>query len=143
MEFFATANAHMAPTDLQRFIRIKNITEWCASIDKVSVQSAERGSMSWSGREHVIHQEIIRNGIHFTLPGSEDVMQWSITTEPESKNGKVTIHCTVNRTELDPDYQQRLQQFIDDWKTGLENGWARIKAELGKKPKLECAPWYG
>lgn len=143
MEFFATANAHMSPTDLQRFIRIKNIPEWCASIDKVSSQSADKGSMSWAGHEHVIHQEIIRNGIHFTLPGSEDVVQWSITAEPESKYGKVTIHCTVNRTELDPAHQQVLQQFVDDWKTGLENGWARIKAELGKKPKLECAPWYG
>jgi len=143
MEFFATADAHMSPTDLQRFIRIKNLPEWCASIKKVSTQSAEKGSISWARGEDAVHQEVIRNGIHFTLPGSEDVMQWSITAEPESKHGKVTIHCTVNRTELEPDYQQCLQQYVDDWKTGLENGWARIKAELGNKPKLECAPWYG
>ena len=143
MEFFALANAHMSPTDLQRFIRIRNMPEWCASIEKVSTQPGERGKMSWSWGETAVHQEIIRNGIHFTLPGSEDVMQWSITAEPESKNNKVTIHCTVNRTELEPEYRQCLQQFVDDWKTGLENGWARIKAELGSKPKLDCAPWYG
>ena len=143
MEFFATADAHMSPTDLQRFIRIKNLTQWCASIENVSAQSGERGSMSCSWGEYTVHLEILRNGIHFTLPGSEDVMQWSITAEPSSKSGKVTIHCTVNRTELEPEYRQNLQKFVDDWKTGLENGWVRIKAELGKKPKLECAPWYG
>jgi hypothetical protein len=143
MEFFASANAHMTPTDLQRFIRIRNMPEWCTSIEKVSTQSGERGIMSWTKGEDAVHQEIIRNGIHFTLPGSEDVMQWSITAEPGSQNGRVTIHCTVNRTELDLVYQQCLLQFVDDWKAGLENGWARIKAELGKKPKLECAPWYG
>ena len=143
MEFFASADAHMSPTDLQRFIRIKNLAQWCASIEKVSAQSGERGSMSCSWGEYAVHLEIVRNGIHFTLPGSEDVMQWSITAEPISKSGMVTIHCTVNRTELDPEYQQNLQKFVDDWKTGLENGWARIKADLDKKPKLECAPWYG
>jgi hypothetical protein len=143
MELFATADAHMSPTDLQRFIRIKNLAEWCASIEKVSAQSGERGSMICSWGEYAVHLEIVRNGIHFTLPGSEDVMQWSITAEPASKNGKVTIHCTVNRAELDPAYQQKLQKFVDDWKTGLENGWSRIKADLDKKPKLECAPWYG
>ena len=143
MEFFASANAHMSPTDLQRFIRIQNLPEWCASIEKVATQSAEKGSLSWAKGEYAVHQEVIRNGIHFSLPGSEDVMQWSITAEPGSRNGIVTIHCTVNRQELASDYQQCLQQFVEDWKTGLENGWARIKAELDKKPKVECAPWYG
>jgi len=143
MEYFAKANAHMSPTDLQRFIRIKNLPLWCASIEKVSSQSAEKGTLSWAGGEYAVHQEIVRNGIHFTMPGSEDMMQWSITAEPESKNGRVTIHCTVNRIELEPEYSKCLQQFVDDWKTGLENGWARIKAELEKKPQVDCAPWYG
>jgi len=143
MEYFAIANAHMSPTDLQRFIRIQNLPEWCASIEKVIIQSAEKGSLSWAGDEYAVHQEVVRNGIHFSLPGSEDVMQWSITAEPKSRNGRVTIHCTINRTELEPEYDRRLQQFVADWKSGLENGWARIKAELEKKPKVECAPWYG
>ncbi len=143
MEFFAIANAHMSPTDLQRYVRIKNLPSWCAAIQEVTTQSAERGSMKWARGEHALHQEVVRNGVHFSLPGSEDVMQWSITAEPASQNGRVTIHCTVNRPELDADYDACLQQFVEDWKTGLENGWARIKAELENKPSVECAPWYG
>ena len=143
MEFFSYASAHMSPTDLQRFIRIKNLPQWCASIEKVSTQTAEKGSMVWKDIEYAVHEEIVRNGVHFTLPGSEHVMQWSITAEPNSQHGRGTIHCTVNQAELEPEYIQYLQQFVDDWKTGLESGWARIKAELDKKPKIECAPWYG
>jgi len=143
MEFYAIANAHMSPTDLQRFIRVQNLPQWCASIEIVSTQSAEKGSLNWAGDDNAVQQEVVRNGIHFSLPGSEDVMQWSITAEPRSKNGRVTIHCTVNRTKLEPEYDKCLQQFVEDWKTGLENGWARIKAEHEKKPDVECAPWYG
>ena len=61
MEFFASANAHMTPTDLQRFIRIRNMPEWCTSIEKVSTQSGERGIMSWTKGDDAVHQEIIRN----------------------------------------------------------------------------------
>ncbi len=143
MEYFASADAHMSPTDLQRFIRIKNLPQWCASIIEVTSHSAERGSMRWARGEHAIHQEVVRNGIHFTLPGSEDVMQWSITVESASQNGRVTIHCTVNRSELDSEYDTYLRQFVEDWKVGLESGWSRIKAEMDKKPNVECAPWYG
>ncbi len=143
MEYFANANAHMSPTDLQRFVQLKNLPQWCASIEQVSAQSAERGSMKWARGEQVLHQEVVRNGVHFSLPGSEDVMQWSITADSAAQHGQVTIHCTVNRKELDADYDKCLQQFVADWKVGLENGWARIKAELANKPKVECAPWYG
>ena len=143
MEYFANANAHMSPTDLQRFIRINNLPQWCAAIEKVSMQTAEKGSIQWNENEYAVHEEIVRNGVHFTLPGSEAVVQWSITAEPNSQNGRVIIHCTVNQADLEPEFDQSLQQFVEDWKTGLESGWARIKAELDKKPKIECAPWYG
>ncbi|NNF95736.1 MAG: indole-3-glycerol phosphate synthase [Halobacteria archaeon] len=133
----------MSATDLQRYIRIQNLNEWCTSIKKVLSHSAERGSIMLAWGEYAVHQEVVRNGIHFSLPGSEDVMQWSITAEPKAKGGMVTVHCTVNKTELGSDDQAQLQKFVEDWKTGLENGWARIKAELAKKPKVECAPWYG
>ena len=143
MEFYAIANAHMSPTDLQRYIRIKNLPQWCASIENVSTHSAGRGTMCWAGDDNAVHQEVVLNGIHFNLPGSVDVMQWSITVEPDSRNGRVTIHCTVNQSELEPEYINQLQQFVEDWKTGLENGWARIKEELDNKPQVDCAPWYG
>ena len=143
MEFFAYADAHMSATDLQRFIRIQNLPEWCISIEKVLSHSADRGSLLLKWGEFSVHQEVIRDGIHFTLPGCRHAMQWSITAEPGSKGGRVTVHCTVNKTELDQNYQAQLVQFVEDWKAGLESGWQRIKQALDSKPKVECAPWYG
>ncbi len=143
MEFFTCADAHMSATDLQRFIRIQNLTEWCPSITKVLSHSADRGSLWLKWGEYSVHQEVIRDGIHFTLPGCAHAMQWSITAEPGNKSGRVTVHCTVNKTELDQRYQAQLEQFVEDWKAGLESGWNRIKQALESKPRIECTPWYG
>ena len=143
MEFFAFAEAHMSATDLQRFIRIQHLNEWCPSIEKVLSHSADRGSLLLKWGEYSVHQEVIRDGIHFTLPGCNHAMQWSITAEPGSKGGVVTVHCTVNKTEVDATYQTQLEQFVEDWKVGLESGWNRIRQALESKPSGECAPWYG
>ncbi len=143
MEFFAYADAHMSATDLQRFIRIQNLNEWCASIEKVLSHTAARGSILLAWGEYTVHQDVIRDGIHFILPGCGNVMQWSITAEPKVKGGLVTVHCTVNKTELESGLQSQLQQFVDDWQIGLESGWKRIKQALDNKPKVECSPWYG
>ncbi len=143
MEFFAYADAHMSATDLQRFIRIQNLNEWCASIEKVLSHSAERGSILLAWGEYPVHQDVVRDGIHFILPGSANVMQWSITAESKLKGGRVVVHCTVNESDLAPEQQVQLQKFVDDWQVGLESGWIRIKQALDNKPKVECAPWYG
>ena len=143
MEFFAYADAHMSATDLQRYIRIQSLSEWCASIEKVLSHSAERGSIMLAWGEFTVHQEVIRDGIHFSLPGCGNAMQWTITAEPKIKGGLVTVHCTVNKTELESAYQAQLEKFVADWKLGLESGWQRIQQALNSKPKVECAPWYG
>jgi len=143
MEFFAYADAHMSATDLQRYIRIQSLSEWCASIEKVLSHSAERGSIMLAWGEFTVHQEVIRDGIHFSLPGCGNAMQWTITAEPKIKGGLVTVHCTVNKTELESDYHAQLEKFVADWKLGLESGWQRIQQALNSKPKVECAPWYG
>ena len=143
MEFFAYADAHMSATDLQRYIRIQSLSEWCASFEKVVSHSAERGVITLPWGEYSVHQEVIRDGIHFFLPGCGNAMQWTITAEPKVKGGLVTVHCTVNKSELESAYQAQLQKFVEDWKIGLESGWQRIQQALDKKPKVECAPWYG
>ena len=143
MEFFAYADAHMSATDLQRYIRIQSLSEWCVSFEKVVFHSAERGVITLPWGEYSVHQEVIRDGIHFSLPGCGNAMQWTITAEPKVKGGLVTVHCTVNKSELESAYQAQLQKFVEDWKIGLESGWQRIQQALDKKPKVECAPWYG
>ena len=39
------------------------------------------------------------------------------------KPAHTVIHLTINRTEHDQDFIDSIQQFVADWKTGLEAHW--------------------
>lgn len=143
MEFFATSSTLLTTTELQHYIRIENLPDWCASIHKVLSHSGDRGTISCAWGEFAIHQEALRDGVRFTLPGSPHALQWTITVDTGNKTLPVRIHCTLNRPEIDTDFAGVLEKFVQDWKQGLDSGLERIKASLASKPKTTCAPWYG
>jgi hypothetical protein len=58
----------------------------------------------------------VRDGVRFTLPGCPNALAWTVTAEPEG----VLVHCTINRTEHDPDFIESIETFVEDWRTGLE-----------------------
>ena len=41
----------------------------------------------------------------------------SITMESDHS---ITIHCTINKNEHDPDFIRSIEEFVYDWKEGLE-----------------------
>jgi hypothetical protein len=63
-----------------------------------------------------VRREPIRDGVRFTLPGCPNALAWTVTAESES----VLVHCTIKRTEHDPDFIESIETFIEDWQAGLE-----------------------
>ncbi len=53
-------------------------------------------------------------------PRSEE---WTVTTGHEPNPRHTFIHLTINRTEQDQDFIDSIQQFVEDWKAGLETHW--------------------
>ena len=143
MEFLTTASMPFTANELQRYLRIDTLPLWCASIENVVSHQGDRGRVFCSWGEFAIHQEILRDGVRFSLPGCPHALQWTITADGDRQAGRIVVHCTLNRAELDSDFVGVLEQFLRDWKTGLEAWQARLQ-ELAGEPNIgECAPWYG
>lgn len=143
MEFFTAASMPFSANELQRYLRIDSLPLWCASIDTVLSHQGERGRIYCSWGEFAIHQEILRDGVRFSLPGCPNALQWTITADGDKQAGRVVVHCTINQSRADPDFIESLEQFVQDWETGLE-AWQERLQELASEPNtLECAPWYG
>lgn len=143
MEFQTAASMPFTANELQRYLRIDTLPLWCASIDRVLSHQGERGRIYCVWGEFAIHQEVLRDGVRFTLPGCPNALQWTITADGDRQAGRVVIHCTVNRTELDPDFAETLTRFVEDWKTGLEAWQEHMQALAAESTPTECAPWYG
>lgn len=143
MEFQTTASMPFTANELQRYLRIDTLPMWCASISSVLSHQGERGRITCSWGEFAIHQEILLDGVRFTLPGCPNALQWTITADGERPAGRIVVHCTINRARHDPGFIEVLEQFVTDWKNGLEDWQSRMQELAGESTPTECTPWYG
>lgn len=123
MEFFATAIIPAAVSDLQRRLTISDLPLWCASIETILSDEGSRGEIYCVWGDFRVHREQIRDGVRFSLPGCPNALQWTLTTGQPPYPQRTVIHLTINRLEHDQDFIDSNQQFVDDWKIGLESGW--------------------
>ncbi|MEA3641025.1 MAG: hypothetical protein VBE63_13930 [Lamprobacter sp.] len=119
MEFFATASSQLSPDQLQARVTGPKLAELCASIDRVLEWSdtQDAGEIYCLWGQFRVRRERIRDGIRFTLPGCPNALAWTITAAPEG----TLIHCTINRSEHDPDFIESIKDFVADWVEGLRN----------------------
>ncbi|PKM42683.1 MAG: hypothetical protein CVV05_16945 [Gammaproteobacteria bacterium HGW-Gammaproteobacteria-1] len=137
MEFFATTAVRLRAEDLQRHLRIDNLPQWCASIDKVLSHEGDRGDIYCVWGEMRVRRDVIRDGVRFMLPACINAVQWTVTAEG---SGGVTVHCTSNRPDHEADFVESLEQFVADWKSGLENGLQRSAPDVARED-CDCGMW--
>jgi hypothetical protein len=63
----------------------------------------------------MVHREVIRDGLRFTLPKCPNALQWTLTAEADGS----LIHCTINRAEHDAEFIETIEQFGEAWRQGL------------------------
>lgn len=141
MEFFSFADVRMSASDIQRHINIRNLTQWCASIDAILDVQDERGDIYCVWGQFRIHRELIHDGVRFTLPNCKNAVQWTVSPNPED-SAQVMVHCTINRMHQEPDFVESLETFVDEWRAGLEK-WPARRAEKMNKPCKTCTDTFG
>jgi len=123
MEFFATTTIPASVADLQRRLTISELPHWCTSIEKVLSDEGPRGEIFCVWGTFRTYREDVYSGVRFSLPGCPNAFQWTVTTGQPPEPQQTVIHVTINRSEHDQDFIDSIQQFVIDWKTGLEAHW--------------------
>ena len=120
MEFFAQAQVSASGAALQARIDIGSLPALCASVDRLLAQAGDTGTIYCVWGQFDVHREIIAGGVRFTLPECPNALAWTITTEQPPDPAAVVIHCTIARTDHDPEFIETIEQFVADWAEGLE-----------------------
>lgn len=119
MEFFESCKT--TDTDileLKNILVINKLPELCRSISKVLSDSNEYGVIYCLWGEFKINREELKQGIRFSMPDCPNALAWTITMESDHS---IIIHCTINKNEHDPDFIRSIEEFVYDWKEGLDN----------------------
>jgi len=123
MEFFAATIIPATAAELQQRLTISALPRWCASIEQVLSDTGTRGEIFCVWGTFVTHREEVNGGVRFSLPGCPNAFQWTVTTGQAPDPQQTVLHASINRSEHDPDFIDSIQQFMADWKTGLEAHW--------------------
>lgn len=143
MEFFAVAGVPAPPSFLQRYVRVDTLARLCRSIDRVLAHEGERGDIYCAWGQFRVHRELLRDGVRFTLPTCLNALQWTVTAERRAGLPCVVIHCSINRPAQDRAFVESIEQFVQDWKDGLEQELERLRAQGAPRRGAPSTPWYG
>ena len=114
MEFFRTINISTTQEQLTELLVLKNlkgISSQLFSIAEPQENQVEIGSL-WG--EFTLSRDEIKGGLRFSLKECPNALTWTITTGyPPAPEG-VVIYLTVNRKELEKEFIEEIEEFLDD-----------------------------
>lgn len=102
---------------LKNLLTINNLTNLCASISAMTPHKENEGDIYCIWGVFHVRREELRNGVRFSLLDCPHALAWTITFDEESQN--IIIHCTIDKTETDPDFVDSIREFVTDWSIGI------------------------
>ena len=75
MEYTRVAAVDVPVADVQRHVRVANLTDWCASIVKVHSKDSNQGRITCLSGDFVVHRELLNRGVRFSIPAGPHVVR--------------------------------------------------------------------
>jgi len=135
MEFYRVVEVETSEAELQQKVTIESLPDLCDSIPSILECSGNEGRVYCLWGQFEVRRELINGGVRFTMPACPNALSWTITTGYPPAPHKVVIHCTINRMEIDAEFKESFDTFLDDWKEGVEKVFSGRLADRGEEPK--------
>lgn len=119
MEFFKIINIQTTKDQIQKNVDFETIDNLC---DSIFVMNFKNNTANIGGvwGEFSLQKDNINGGLRFSLLECPNALTFTITTGYPPEPNQIVLHLTVNRLELKPLFIEEIEEFIDDWKSGIE-----------------------
>ncbi|MDH3322246.1 MAG: hypothetical protein OEM04_04600 [Flavobacteriaceae bacterium] len=122
MEFFKIINLQTTEALIQKNVHFENLDDLCANMFVMSFKDniANIGGI-WG--EFSLQKDLINGGLRFSFLECPNALAFTLTTGFLPEPDKIVLHLTVNRLELKSEFVEEIEEFMTDWKTGMENNF--------------------
>lgn len=118
MEFFRIIDKQVTEEVIQMSINPENLEKFTDSMFFLEENDNNfKGGTLWG--EFNISYDKINGGVRFTLLDCPNALSWTITTGFSPEKTKIVIHCTINRTKKPTEFIEEINDFLDEWESGL------------------------
>lgn len=126
MEFFRIIDISTTQEQIPELLHLKNLeglSSQLFSIAEPQENQVEIGSL-WG--EFTLSRDEIKGGLRFSLKECPNALTWTITTGyPPSPEG-IVIYLTVNRKELEQEFIEEIEEFLDDQAHCLQGLFSKV-----------------
>ena len=118
MEYFKIINVKTSEEEIQTKITPKKVEEFTETMLYLNnTENGFLGATLWG--EFTISYHKIKGGVRFTLLDCPNALSWTITTGYPPNREAIVLHCTINRTQKAPEFIEEIEEFLEEWETGL------------------------
>ena len=129
MEFFRIIDIQVSEAILQNEIYPKSLESFTESMFILEKGNTDfKGATLWG--EFKISYDKIKGGVRFSLLDCPNALAWTITTGFPPERNKIVLHATINRTQKPAEFIEEVDEFLDEWKTGLNNQFQIVNSIL-------------
>lgn len=118
MEFFRIIDKQATEEQLQTKIHPKSVENFTESMLFIeNVENNFIGLTLWG--EFNISYHKINGGVRFALLDCPNALSWTITSGFPPEQNKIVLHCTINRIQKPIEFVEEIEEFLEEWETGL------------------------
>lgn len=129
MEFFRIIDKQVSESILQDKIHPENLENFTESMFILEKGNAYfKGATLWG--EFNISYDKIKGGVRYTLLDCPNALAWTITTGFPPERNKIVLHATINRSQKPAEFIEEVDEFLDEWETGLNNQFQIVNSIL-------------
>ena len=120
MEFFKIVDKRITEAIIQDKISLKKLEDFTESMFLIEEVGNDYSCGTLWG-EFLVSYNKIKGGVRFTLLDCPNALQWTITTGFPPEENKIVLHLTINRNQISSAFTEEIQDFLNEWSTGLTN----------------------
>lgn len=120
MEFFRIIDKQVSQELIKEKIKPARVENFAESMMFLEEKNHDFKGMTLWG-EFIISYDCINGGVRFTLLDCPNALSWTITTGFPPERDKIMLHATINRTQKHDVFIEEIQEFLDEWESGLKN----------------------
>jgi hypothetical protein len=122
MEFFRIIDKQVTQEIIQNKIQPQSVESFTESMLFIENSNLDfQGLTLWG--EFLISYDKINGGVRFTLKDCPNGLSWTITTGYPPERNKILLHCTINRIQKPQEFIEEINEFMDEWVTGIQNNF--------------------
>ncbi len=114
MEYFRIIKIKTTEDQIQKSLELNNLGEISTQLFNLDAPGEEVSNIGGIWGEFTLSRSKIKGGIRFALLECPNALCWTITTGVHQEPGTIAIHLTINRLQINQEFNEEIEEFLVD-----------------------------